>query len=198
MKRRAIALLLLAGCAREAGPPPEPTPAVPLVGPFLFYEDFENTERPWRAEGAAGGIGWYRLNAPVCGGAYAMHMGKAIQQPFAGGSGTFTLTLATPIDLTKAKRPHLTYDVRGVADPAEAVVLQPEARRPGGAWKAVGTPAAGRYRFVFTRFADLSEFTGGPIELRFSTVLAPSAAPHKGLYLDMVQIVEPTGVEPDP
>lgn len=191
-----VALVLLLGaCAMRSSPDAEPTPDVPLVGTFLFFEDFETERRLWMHSGAEAGVSWLRLNAPVCGGAWAMQVGRPGQATFAGVRGEHLLTLRRPIPLGTSKRPHLTYDVRGEAVPPESAVLQPEARPVGGEWRPVGSPALGRYRMVRTRFADLTALAGAPIELRFRVTLTGATQPTRGLYLDMVQVIDPTGVE---
>lgn len=167
----------------------EPTPDVRLQGTFLFYDDFERGLDHWTIAGDPGGVSWHRLNAYTCGGAWVMLFGKLDSSPFSAGEAT--IGLKAPVDLTKARRPHLTYDVMGQATPETALTLQPEARRPGGEWRPVGSVAKARYSFGFTRFADLTPYVGGPVELRFKAVAQGLAKPAPGLYLDQVQVLEP-------
>lgn len=171
-------------------PADEPTPPVILTGGFLFYEDFEHGLARWRLAGRANGVGWHLLHARTCGGAYTMHVGRDDQGRFTASPLTSTLTLAPTVDLTRAIAPFLTYDVKGVAQPERALVIQPQCRIGGGAWQNLGTPARARYAMQFTRFADLRPYVGRAIALRFVATLAASTAPTVGMYLDNVQVIE--------
>lgn len=174
-------------------PAAEPSPDVVLAGSFLFYEDFEagpGTRSSWRTSGGAS-AGWFRLNAPACGGAFVMLYGMKGQAPFFPASDDAFLESTRPLDLRAARRPHLTYTVMARAEPPGSLVLQPEIRPEGGAWTAVGSPAPARYRLAFTRFADLTPYAGARVALRFRLRASRSAAPTKGFYLDDVQVIEP-------
>ncbi|HEY9720412.1 MAG TPA: hypothetical protein V6D47_00245 [Oscillatoriaceae cyanobacterium] len=169
----------------------EPSPDVPLTGAFLFFDDFEHGTRKWTIGGGSANPHWALLHAPTCTGAYVMHLGKPDVSNFTPAAGEQTLTLVAPIDLTGAKRPQLTYDVLGSDDPQNAIVVQPEVQVDGGAWTPVGTPALARYDLTRTRFADLTAYDGKRVLLRFDTVLEPSGAATKGMFLDNVQVIEP-------
>ncbi|MNX98417.1 hypothetical protein D3C86_1308270 [compost metagenome] len=124
-----------------------------------------------------------------------MLIGREAQAPFTDAEGDFLLTLKQPIDLAGRTRPHVAYDVLGSANPADSLVLQPEARRPGGTWQAVGRETYAEYpRMVAHRYADLTAFAGGPVELRFRAVLRAADQPGKGLLLDDIRILEPTNL----
>lgn len=177
--------------APPIAPPDEPRPTIELSGSFLFYEDFEHGIQRWRLEGGTPDVHWLLLKARTCGGEYTMLMGRPGQAPFQQARGTAFLTLTTPLDLRGHYRPHLTYDVKATATPANALTLQPEVRLPGGRWKPVGTVARASYRLAFTRFADLTPYARSRIELRFRVDFKPTAAPVLGYYLDNVQVIEP-------
>jgi hypothetical protein len=205
MTRLAISIiaLALAGCAAPAAPVapagspvPSPSPSTgispsQLTGAFLFYEDFEKGMDRWAIAGPDGPVGWHLLKAYACGGLYSMLMGQADQTPFTAGAGEYTLTLKALLDLTRAKRPHLRYDVKGLATPETAFAFQPEARRPGGDWQPIGDRSTARFVLVNTLAADMTAFAGGTAELRFRVVSRPADAPTKGMYLDDVQVIEP-------
>lgn len=179
----------------ESVPTPTPTPgesAAPVPkGRFVFYEDFEKSLDAWTIEGASMGVGWSRLNAYTCGGAWTMLLGKGEQEAFAGVKGASTLALKQPIVLAAAKRPHLVYDVRGTTTPESAVTIQAEASRDGKTWQAVGEPILGRYRFVFSRVVDLGAYAGAPaLHLRFAARFDVGAAPVTGMLLDDVKVIE--------
>ena len=169
----------------------EPKPTVVLAGTFLFYEDFEHGTARWRWSGGTPQVHWLLLNARTCGGEYTMLMGQPNQAPFTTARGTAWLTLLPPVDLRKAHRPHLTYDIKTQATPDDALTLQPQARAVGGRWRSVGAIARAHYALVFTRFADLTAFVGKRVELRFEVRFRPMASRTTGLYLDNVQIIEP-------
>ncbi|HEY9722461.1 MAG TPA: hypothetical protein V6D47_10620 [Oscillatoriaceae cyanobacterium] len=179
--------------ARVPSPTPraadEPTPPVILTGGFLFFEDFEHGLARWAVAGRERGVGWHLLHARTCGGEYTMHVGRDGQAAFTGFPLIATLTLRPPLDLTRARAPFLTYDVKGVASPATALVIQPQCRLESGPWRDLGTAARARYALQFTRFADLRPFVGRRLSLRFRATLAESA-PTAGMYLDDVQVIE--------
>jgi hypothetical protein len=199
--KRFLLLALLAGCTQPATPvtpasTPVPSPSTgispsQLTGAFLFYEDFEKGMDRWAIAGPTGPVGWRLLKAYACGGLYSMLMGQDDQAPYTAASGDYTLTLRQPVDLGKAKRPHLRYDVKGLATPETAFAFQPEARRPDGEWQPIGERSTARFVLVNTLAANMSAFAGGPAELRFRVVAAPSDTPTKGMYLDDVQVIEP-------
>lgn len=175
-------------------PSPDPGDRPPpgsLAGPFLFYDDFEQAPARWRFEGGADGVGFGRLRYLGCSGVYTLHAGRRDHAPFRPTPLTATATLEAPIDLTEARRPLLRYDVRGSAEPPDALVIQPQVRRQGEtAWHDVGEPARARYPLMMTRYALLTPFTGARITLRFRARLAPGAGETRGVYLDEIQVIE--------
>ncbi len=204
------AAIALAGChapPQTSDPVPSPTPrptpdawqAVNPDGPdqvvlgrVLFWEDFETDLSRWTIDGSAGGARWLRLEGNFCGGAFTMLFGLPERAEFATGSGQSTLTLADPIDLSEARRPQLKYDVRGISYPQDGVMVQPEARRPGGDWDPVGPVTVSRYPSdMGYRAADLSSYAGGEVEIRFKAYLSPLERPTRGMMLDDVKILEP-------
>lgn len=181
-------------------PTPEPTRAPDegdklLIGTAFFHEGFETGADAWTLEGEIGGVQWRRLEGNFCGGSFAMLVGLDGRSPFKDAEGELLLTLKTPIDLTGQTKPHVAYDVFGSANPADALVLQPEARRPGGTWQAVGKETYAEYpRAVGHRYADLTAYAGGPVELRFRAILAKADQPGQGLLLDDIRVLEPTNL----
>ncbi|MFN3429981.1 MAG: hypothetical protein ACK46X_08510 [Candidatus Sericytochromatia bacterium] len=205
-----LGLALALGCATPApsipapsGPPliaslpsPSPSVAAPAVpsGAFLFFEDFERPARfaeRWDVTGGTPEVNWRVLEANTCGGAYTMLLGRAGQAPFEGVAAEATLVLRQPIDLIKARRPHLKFDVLGQAQPARAITVQAEGRRADGAWEPLGEPVIASDSLVRPVVTDVTRFAGGALALRFRAVLTPGEAPLKGLLLDDVQIIEP-------
>ncbi|MEB3196743.1 MAG: hypothetical protein VKP62_06015, partial [Candidatus Sericytochromatia bacterium] len=179
-------------------PPPTPMPlpsaprlTVPRQGSFIFYEDFEKGLDRWNLSGGSGGVGWTRLNAFTCGGAWTMLLGTPEWTPYREVVGEAFLTTKAPIDLAKANRPHLFFDVRGEAEPAEALATQAEVSPDGKVWQPIGEPTTARHRFVSTLFADLTPFRGSGLYLRFRARLQVRTAPTKGLLLDDIHLIEP-------
>lgn len=170
----------------------EPQAPVPLVGPVLYDEDFEHGWGGW-ATAPHEGAGWFRLNAATCGGLYAMCFGLDARTPFRTQASEHFLTLERPLDLRRAKAPYLLYTIKGRSEPEAALRLQPEIAAEGGSWLPAGPPALGRYRYIYTRFAPLSELAGKRGRLRFRLSLA-QGGDTLGFYLDDVQIID-TGVK---
>jgi hypothetical protein len=182
----------LAPSLLDALPSPTPRPILPpmpspVVGPWLFHEDFEHGMDRWRATGDPC---WHLLRAAACGGLYTMVLGRAHNDVFTNLRAAGDLVLAKPIDLTRARRPHLQYDLKGLCYPADLLAIRPYVRRPGGAWKPVGQPGQARYPLVVTFAADLTPWAGGPIELRFHGDMKPGPKANRGLYLDDVNVVD--------
>ncbi len=206
----AIALSACGEPLPSASPAPTPAPTAPsrsdawqhvnpdapdqvILGRVLFWEDFENGLSRWRIEGAAGAARWLLLEGNFCGGAFTMLFGLPERAEFAGGTGQSTLTLQEPIDLSTATRPHLKYDVRGLSYPQDALMVQPEARTPGGDWQPVGPVTVSRYPSdMGYRAADLTPYAGGKVEVRFKAYLSPLERPTRGFMLDDVKILEPS------
>lgn len=213
MTARFPALLLLAtlaaACGPQAGlaPPaalptlaPAPTPFGPgagfasdriPAGPFLFFEDFEKGYDRWTLPDPAPAVAFRSLNAPTCGGMWTILLGTADHGPFTPAPGEHVLALKAPLDLTKAKRPFLKYDVKGVTWPAEAVDLVAEVRTAGGLWTPVGRHVRGGYLFMASIGADLTPWVGQKPELRFRATMTAGEQASVGMYLDDVQVIEP-------
>ncbi|MEB3330415.1 MAG: hypothetical protein VKQ33_14415 [Candidatus Sericytochromatia bacterium] len=172
-------------------PPPLP-PDVPRQGTFLFFEDFEQGLARWTIEGGTAQVGWQHLNAYTCGGAWTMLLGTPGRRPFANARGEAVLRLRAPIDLAKARRPYLFFDVRGQTVPEEAVVLQPEVSLDGRAWTPVGEAVRGRFPFVSHHHASLEAFLGKAVQLRFHVAFQVGSTPVLGVLLDDVNVLEPS------
>jgi hypothetical protein len=190
--RHLLPLLLLAGCAPApviTAATPSPMPPVPVsansdpvpAGKFLFYEDFENGTDRWELPAT----GWQLLNAFTCGGKYTMLL------PDSGQPGESTFTLKQPIDLAKAVKPVLKFDVKGLTTPEDAVVIQAELRPAGKDWQPLGHDARGNHVFVASVAADLTPYVGQAVGLRFHGVTKAGKADSKGMYLDDVAVIEP-------
>jgi hypothetical protein len=175
-----------------AATPPGLPPDVPRQGTFVFYEDFERNFTRWSLEGGAQAVGWVRLNAFTCGGAWTMLLGTAGWEPFQNARGQAVLRLREPLDLRDARRPYLLYDVRGETVPPEAISLQPEVSRDGEAWQPIGAAAQARYRYVSRHHADLSPHRGQRLHLRFKATFDVGATPSLGLLFDDVHVLEPS------
>jgi hypothetical protein len=185
----------LAPSLLDALPSPTPRPILPpmpspMVGTWLLHEDFEHGMGHWRASGGSGDAGWHLLRAAACGGLYTMVLGRPHNDPFTNVAATAELTLAKPVDLTRLRKPHLQYDLKGLCFPYDLLAIRPYVRRPGQVWKPVGALGYARYPLVVTFAADLSAFAGGPIELMFRGEMHAGAKPNRGLYLDDVTVLE--------
>ncbi len=166
----------------------DPVPA----GAFLFYEDFERGYDRWALPDASAAVTFRKLNAPTCGGLWSILLGTADHARYTPAPGEHVLALKAPLDLSKAKKPFLKYDVKGVTFPAEAVELWAEIRGAGGAWTPVGRRVRGGYVFMASIGADLTAWAGQPIDLRFRARMTTGTEGAKGMYLDDVQVVEPS------
>lgn len=184
----------------DSVPTPVPTPRGVeqdkiLLGVAFFHEGFETGVASWSIAPSSEAVTWRRLEGNFCGGAFAMLVGAEGRAVFSAAQGDRYLTLNDPISLVGKSRPHLTYDVLGAANPVDSLLLQPEARRPGGDWKAIGVLTYAEYpRSVAHRYADLTEFTGGDVELRFKATLTDATQAGLGLLLDDVRVVEPSNL----
>ena len=202
--------LLAAACAPQAAPPPPgaalptlapvPSPFGPAVsygsdplpaGSFVFFEDFERGADRWTLPDPAAPVAFRVANVRACGGLYTILLGRADLAPYAPDAGEHVLALAAPLDLTKARRPFLKYDVKGTTTPATALDLVAEVRGADGAWTPVGRRVRGGYVFMASIGADLTPWAGQAVGLRFRAALAPGTAPTEGFYLDDVQVIEP-------
>lgn len=181
-------------------PTPAPTPRgldqdKILLGTAFFHEGFETGLASWSVAPSEESVTWRRLEGNFCGGAFAMLLGKEARAAFDEAEGERYLALVQPVSLAGKSRPHLTFDVLGAANPVDSLLLRPEVRRPGGAWQEVGVLTYAEYpRAVAHRFADLTEFKDGSVELRFKATLTNAAQPGQGLLLDDVKLVEPTNL----
>lgn len=163
-----------------------------ILGRVHFWEDFETGLSRWQIDGAAGLARWHLLEGNFCGGAFTMLFGLPDRAEFGEGTGQSTLTLRDPIDLSTATRPHVKYDVRGLSYPQDALMVQPEARRPGGSWEPVGPVTVSRYPSdMGYRAADLTAYAGGEVQIRFKAYLSPLDRPTRGFMLDDVKVLEP-------
>ncbi|MDB5102034.1 MAG: hypothetical protein JWM80_6455 [Cyanobacteria bacterium RYN_339] len=185
----------LAPSLLDALPSPTPRPVLPpmpspMVGPTLFHEDFEQGMGRWHASAGPGDAGWHLLRAAACGGLYTMVLGRDHNDVFTNVATTADLTLKMPLDLTRLRRPHLQYDLKGLCYPYDLLTIRPYARRPGGVWKPVGAAGQARYPLVVTFAADLTPFAGGLIELRFHGEMRAGSKPNRGLYLDDINVLE--------
>lgn len=213
MRRLLLALLLL-GCAPEEAPAPAaetsapprslaglvPSPSPVLygsdtipIGAFVYYEDFEKGFRGWELPKDPTGVALRALRAPACGGLWTVHLGLPGQREFAPVAGHHVLTKTAPLDLTRAKRPQLKFDVKGLTQPVEALHMTAEIRPPGGSWQPIGRPIKGGYMFVASIVADLTPWAGRFLGLRFVYDMAPAEAKTKGFYLDDIMVIEPQG-----
>lgn len=200
--------LLLAGCApTPAPPPPPPAPTLappPAIGAaadygsdkvpagaFVFFEDFEKGFERWAMPDPSAAVAFRPLEAPACGGLWTVLLGTRDHAPFTPTAGEHVLASKAPIDLSKAVRPFLKYDVKGVTHPAEALDLTAEVKGADGTWTPVGRRVRGGYVFMASIGADLTAWAGQRIELRFRATLGPTSEPTQGFYLDDVLIIEP-------
>jgi hypothetical protein len=177
-------------------PSPLPSVVLPpmppeLAGSFVFYEDFEQGIAKWDTGTTKTEQGWHLLQANTCGGLYTMLLGVAEHKPFTPTAKTVYLQPKAPIPLPKNSRAQLQYDVKGVANPFEAMSIQPEIRFDGKNWQAIGVLMQGFLPIVRTFTVDLTPFAGKTIELRFKGTITANAEPQTGFYLDDIQIVEP-------
>lgn len=197
--QRKLAAALAAGLAIAACAPGQtsvptspqaasPTPP-PLAGAYLFYEDFEHGTRQWTLP-SAGTVGWRLLESHSCGGDYTALFGADKQAPFSNVATSADLTLAKPLDLTKAVHPWLTYQVLGSSEPAAALTLQAQIDAGDGHWQSVGQPAQGGYEQMGTLVVDLAPYVGKTIGLRFHAECQATATAGKGMQLDDVAIIE--------
>jgi hypothetical protein len=166
----------------------DPVPA----GSFLFYEDFEKGYDRWAMPDPKAEVAFRPLNAPTCGGLWSILLGTADHERYTPAAGEHVLALADPLDLTKAKRPFLKYDVKGVTFPETAIDLTAEVRPEGGAWTPVGRRIRGGYVFMASIGADLTAYAGQQVGLRFRATFTAGEAAAKGMYLDDVQVLEPS------
>lgn len=176
-------------------PSPEPSIVMPkmptpIAGRFVFYDDFEKPNTKWKTSRGKDGVAWFRIESKSCGGLYTMVLGKQDNSEFKGVATTAYMTTSAPVDLKGTKAPQLQYDLKGMTRPFETIGVHVEARRPGGAWKAIGAPAVARYPTVVTFTADLTEFAGGPMEMRFVGDVKAEDRPNKGMFLDDIHVVE--------
>jgi hypothetical protein len=132
------------------------------------------------------------LQAYACGGAYTMHVGLPEQAPFTPEAGESVLATRTPIDLRRGTSPRLKFDFLGTASPAAAMTMHVEARSPGADWKAVGEPVTAQYVTMRSIVRDLTPWAGTMAELRFRVVMQAGTAPSKGVFLDDIQVIEPS------
>jgi hypothetical protein len=196
----------LAACSASPPTPPlsvaAPAPASPKAaesvtsdavpsGAFIFYEDFENGAARWQLPAVTPASEWRLLNAPSCGGMWTMLIGQADRTPFTGPAGESIFTLVAPIDLAKAVKPILKFDVKGLATPEDAVSIQAEVKLATGDWTPIGHPAIGNHAFVGSVVCDLGPFVGKRISLRFRATLKQALQPSYGLYLDDIAVIEP-------
>lgn len=181
----------------DALPSPIPSmvrPSMPpqLPGAFIFYDDFEKGMGKWAVTGNAKDLGWHLLNAATCGGLWTMVLGKPLNEEHQGQACEAYLSVKQAIDLRKAKRPQLQYDLKGVSLPPELIAVQAQVRKKGqGPWADVGPVAHGSLPLVLTFVADLTPYAGSELELRFRGQLKAAPKATKGFYLDDVHIVEP-------
>jgi hypothetical protein len=161
------------------------------AGAFLFYEDFEHGALRWDLTRSGGPVGWYLLNASNCGGLYTMALGLKDQKAGKLTEGGWSVLTGPWIDLRKAKKPVLKFDVKGEVTPAEAVTVYTEVSKDGRAWQQVGYPTQARYMLMQTRVADLKAYVGTKVQLRFRAVWTPSRTDSKGLFLDDIHVIEP-------
>jgi len=212
MKRTVFSLMaavaFLPGCGPQAGASPaeiastlapatSPTSlpvaksdAVP-AGAFVFFEDFEQGTARWQLPAGTEPVAWRLLNALTCGGKYTMLIGQDNQVPFAAAEGESVLTLKSPLDLTRAVRPQLKYDVKGLAYPADALTIQAEIQPSGEDWRPWGRAVNGAFVFMGSVVADLTPYAGKSVGLRFRARFKPAGEPAKGMYLDDVVVIEP-------
>lgn len=177
--------------------PPGPTPSprvysdVVPAGAFLFHDDLEHGADRWQLPAGSQPVAWRLLKAHSCGGEYTLHFGGALHAWFSGPDSESTLTLATPIDLTSARRPVLKFDVKGDATPASALMLQPELKTASGDWQALDRTLSGDNFYVRSVVIDLARWKGERISLRFRARFTAGETPTRGLYLDDIAVIEP-------
>lgn len=194
-----IAIAVALGCTPapaplvSVSPSPSRSPVTERVpaGAFLFFEDFEQGTARWQVP-ASEGPTWRLLKSYACGGAFTMHLGLPEQTPYTPTAGEAILALQAPLDLKKGRSPRLKFDVLGTAEPDTAITLWAEARDPGAAWKPLGDPVTANHALMKSLVRDLTPWAGRPVELRFRAVTSAGSAPTKGVYLDDVQVIEPS------
>ncbi|MEB3329197.1 MAG: hypothetical protein VKQ33_08210 [Candidatus Sericytochromatia bacterium] len=182
---------------RDALPSPTPDPALPsmpppLMGAFVFYEDFEHGMARWRIDGGKQGVGWHLLQASTCGGRYTMVLGRANNASARLVPTTAQLTLKAPIRLPARPPLQLKYDLKGTVTPPEAASIQPEWREGLGPWRPLGPPATARFPLMVSHRVDLSPLAGRQLQLRFRAATRTTATPQKGFYLDDVHVLQGT------
>lgn len=213
MARRSLALLALlaAGCAEPAAAPvapsasalpsliasvPTPAPtakpalAVP-AGAFLFFEDFERGVDRWELPEGAEKPQWRQLQAYTCGGAYTMLLGRPKASPYVPAEGASILALKAPIDLKKAVKPVLKFDVVASATPADALTVQPEVKAGEGDWQPLGEAVTASYPLMLPIVRELTPYVGQAIALRFRATMRAGSGETRGFYLDDVHVIEP-------
>jgi hypothetical protein len=181
---------------------PTPAPVFPgdaksiKPGRFVFYEDFERGQasmKKWVVSGDRHPIGWHLLNASTCGGLFTLAVDRSDHKKFhAEKAGQSVVTYTDWIDLRKAKKPYLKYDVKGLLSPEDAVTVTPEASRDGKRWTAIGPTTLARYKMMRSRLCELAPYAGGRFRLRFRAEWKPFVTPTAGFYVDDVHIVEPS------
>jgi hypothetical protein len=204
MRHLALVALLLSGCAaaQPVVPPAPVASATPMPAPvgqqvsdnvpsgaFVFFEDFEAGTGRWTMPPSAD-VGWRLLKAHTCTGDFSLLLGKDQQEPFTGSAQDRYVTLATGLDLSKARRPALKYDVLGHALPDGAVSMVVEVRPPGGDWQPLGDQRIADHPFALTFVSELTAWTGKTVDLRFHGTVKDVAEPSKGLYLDQIAVIE--------
>lgn len=186
---------LLAGCAPgqtsvSTQATPTPTAAPPaLSGSYLFFEDFEHGITKWTLP-SPGPVGWRQLKSASCGGDYTALFGADQQATFSSVTTTSDLTLAQPIDLTKAMHPWLTYQLLGTSDPASALTIEAQIDAGDGNWQTVGQTAQGSYAQMGTLVVNLAPYVGKKVGLRFHAESQATATSGKGLQLDDIAVIE--------
>ncbi|MEB3222425.1 MAG: hypothetical protein VKS61_10140 [Candidatus Sericytochromatia bacterium] len=180
---------------RDALPSPTPNQALPsmpppLMGAFVFYEDFERGISRWRIEGGKGGVGWHLLHAATCGGRYTMVLGREMNPVADLVAADALLTLRAPLKLPAGVPLQLKYDLKGTVAPPEASRITAELRGGQGPWQPAAPTATARYPLMVSYRVDLTPRGGQQVWLRFRGATRKALGKHKGFYLDDIQVLQ--------
>lgn len=163
--------------------------AVDLSGAYVFYDDFEHGTSKWTFPSTTS-VGWRQLKSHTCSGDYTMLFGLDQHAAFTNVASNGDLTLNQPIDLSKVQHPYLTYQVFGTSDPATALRMQPEVRVGTGDWKPLGDQVTASHALMATLYANLKDYQGQSIQLRFHAEGDAVSSSSEGLQLDDVAVIE--------
>ncbi|HEY9720998.1 MAG TPA: hypothetical protein V6D47_03240 [Oscillatoriaceae cyanobacterium] len=188
-------VLLSAGCSNpilDSQAAVGVSDAVDLTGSYVFFDDFEHGTSKWTVP-TSGSVSWRQLKSHTCSGDYTMLFGLDQHADFTNVAANGDLTLNQTIDLSKVQHPYLTYQVYGASDPATALTMQPEVSVDGTTWKPLGQQVTGTHSLMATLYANLKDYLGQAIHLRFHAESTATSTSGQGEQLDDVAVIETTG-----